>query len=48
MGGAGAPGTPGEGGATPPARTSGGRLRPPMEDEGDLDQFQAWLKGLKS
>jgi tetratricopeptide (TPR) repeat protein len=41
--------TPGEGDATPsPARGSGGRLRPPMEDEGDLDQFQAWLRGLKS
>ncbi len=32
----------------PPARGSGGRLRPPLEDEGDLDQFQAWLRGLKS
>jgi len=32
----------------PPVRSSGGRLRPPVEDEGDLDQFQAWLKGLKS
>ena len=32
----------------PPARSSGGRVRPPVEDEGDLDQFQAWLKGLKS
>ncbi len=32
----------------PPARSSGGRLRPPVEDEGDLDQFQAWLRGLKS
>ncbi len=31
-----------------PARSSGGRVRPPVEDEGDLDQFQAWLKGLKS
>jgi len=48
MGGAGGSGTPGEGGATPPARASGGRLRPPVEDEGDLDQFQAWLRGLKS
>ncbi len=47
-GGAGAAGTPGEAGATPPARTSGGRLLPPVEDEGDLDQFQAWLRGLKS
>jgi tetratricopeptide (TPR) repeat protein len=35
--------------ATPePPRSSGGRVRPPVEDEGDLDQFQAWLKGLKS
>jgi len=35
--------------ATPePPRSSGGRLRPPVEDEGDLDQFQAWLRGLKS
>jgi tetratricopeptide (TPR) repeat protein len=32
----------------PPARSSGGRPRPPVEDEGDLDQFQAWLRGLKS
>jgi len=38
-----APATP-----EPPARSSGGRLRPPVEDEGDLDQFQAWLRGLKS
>jgi len=38
-----APATP-----EPPARGSGGRLRPPVEDEGDLDQFQAWLRGLKS
>ncbi|HYU37471.1 MAG TPA: tetratricopeptide repeat protein [Gemmatimonadales bacterium] len=41
--GEGAPATP-----QPPARGSGGRLRPPLEDEGDLDQFQAWLRGLKS
>ena len=49
-GAGGAPATPGEGGPTvqPPARSSGGRLRPPVEDEGDLDQFQAWLRGLKS
>jgi tetratricopeptide (TPR) repeat protein len=47
-GGGGAPGTLGAGGATPPARTSGVGLRPPLEDEGDLDQFQAWLRGLKS
>jgi len=38
-----APATP-----EPPARSSGGRLRPQVEDEGDLDQFQAWLRGLKS
>src|SRR5207244_4077826 len=38
-----APATP-----EPPARSSSGRLRPPVEDEGDLDQFQAWLRGLKS
>jgi hypothetical protein len=31
-----------------PARGSGSRGRPPLEDEGDLDQFQAWLRGLKS
>jgi tetratricopeptide (TPR) repeat protein len=31
-----------------PTRPSGAKLLPPMEDEGDLDQFQAWLKGLKS
>ncbi|HKW42218.1 MAG TPA: hypothetical protein VJN39_13285, partial [Gemmatimonadales bacterium] len=30
-------------------RGSGPRVRPPTpEDEGDLDQFQAWLRGLKS
>jgi tetratricopeptide (TPR) repeat protein len=28
-------------------RASGGRGRPSGEDEGDLDQFQSWLKGLK-
>ncbi|HEY6159434.1 MAG TPA: tetratricopeptide repeat protein [Gemmatimonadales bacterium] len=47
-----AAGTPpsAEAGAAPagPARGSGSRGRPPMEDEGDLDQFQAWLRGLKS
>jgi tetratricopeptide (TPR) repeat protein len=32
----------------PPARPSGGRGMPPVEDESDLDQFQAWLRGLKS
>ncbi|HEU5262426.1 MAG TPA: hypothetical protein VFU41_13500, partial [Gemmatimonadales bacterium] len=35
-------------GPAPPPRPSGPRARPPAEDEGDLDQFQAWLKGLKS
>ncbi|HXI34745.1 MAG TPA: tetratricopeptide repeat protein [Gemmatimonadales bacterium] len=28
-------------------RPSTGRTRPSGEDEGDLDQFQSWLKGLK-
>ncbi len=39
-----------EGGAAPkaPARGSGPKPRLPTEDEGDLDQFQAWLRGLKS
>ena len=32
----------------PAARPSGGRATPPIEDESDLDQFQAWLRGLKS
>jgi tetratricopeptide (TPR) repeat protein len=47
----GRPGTAGEGGAgvaVPPPRTSGGATRPAVEDESDLDQFQAWLRGLKS
>ncbi len=41
---------PAEGNAAPsgPVRGSGSKMRPPMEDEGDLDQFQAWLRGLKS
>ena len=41
---------PAEGGpASPgPPRASGSRSLPPMEDEGDLDQFQTWLRGLKS
>ncbi len=50
-GAGGGPGTPSEGssGVTlPPPRTSGGAPRPLAEDEGDLDQFQAWLRGLKS
>ena len=43
----------GEGGLKAPARSSGGggggpRPRAAGEDEGDLDQFQAWLRGLKS
>jgi tetratricopeptide (TPR) repeat protein len=47
--GGGTPRPSGEGDATPPpARSSGSRARPPVEDEGDLDQFQAWLRGLKS
>ncbi|HYK82452.1 MAG TPA: tetratricopeptide repeat protein [Gemmatimonadales bacterium] len=54
----GAPGAPGGAGggggaggpAAPkaPGRTSGSKPRPQAEDEGDLDQFQAWLRGLKS
>ena len=51
----GAPGARPEDAATRPggaphggARPSGPKPRPPLEDEGDLDQFQAWLKGLKS
>jgi tetratricopeptide (TPR) repeat protein len=42
--------TPNEGGTAPQpsTRNPGGRLRPPVEDEGELDQFQAWLRGLKS
>jgi len=40
--------TPAGGGARGAARPSGPKPRPPLEDEGDLDQFQAWLKGLKS
>jgi tetratricopeptide (TPR) repeat protein len=36
--------------AAPASRASTRQSRPvaPMEDAGDLDQFQAWLKGLKS
>jgi len=48
----GAEGTAGAGGGEPlakgPGRPSGGKGRPPVEDEAALDQFQAWLKGLKS
>jgi len=32
----------------PGSRPSGSRGKLPMEDESDLDQFQAWLKGLKA
>jgi len=47
---AGGGGSPPAGGSPeiPPARPSGGKGMPPMEDESDLDQFQAWLRGLKS
>ena len=47
--GGGASAAPG-GGSAPvsPPRGSGSKGRPPLEDEGDLDQFQAWLRGLKS
>lgn len=43
-------GAPSASGAAPraPARASGPKQRPPTEDEADLDQFQAWLRGLKS
>jgi tetratricopeptide (TPR) repeat protein len=41
------PASPAPGAAAAKPRSSGGRPRAP-EDEGDLDQFQAWLKGLKS
>lgn len=43
-----ASGAGGAGVAVPPPRTSGGTALPPVEDESDLDQFQAWLRGLKS
>jgi len=44
-----APAAPGGGGQPDraPARASGRQSRP-VEQDGDLDQFQAWLKGLKS
>jgi len=49
---AGGSGSPSGGGGAasdaPTARPSGPRAMPPMEDESDLDQFQAWLRGLKS
>ena len=43
-------GSPTGGAAQPPARPSGGSPKPgaPVEDEGELDQFQSWLRGLKS
>jgi len=34
--------------APPPARSSGRHSRPAPEEERELDQFQSWLKGLKS
>jgi tetratricopeptide (TPR) repeat protein len=42
-----------ESGGSPPAsssvpRASDSRARPPLEEDGDLDQFQSWLKGLKT
>jgi tetratricopeptide (TPR) repeat protein len=48
-GGGGGP-APAEGGTAPrtSGRPSGAALRPSVEDEGELDQFQAWLRGLKS
>ncbi|HEX9704014.1 MAG TPA: tetratricopeptide repeat protein [Gemmatimonadales bacterium] len=38
----------GGGGGSQTPRTSGRQARPPVEDEGDADQFQDWLKKLKS
>ena len=35
-------------GSTPRPSTRTSRPQAPLEDAGDLDQFQAWLKGLKS
>lgn len=35
-------------GSAPRPSTRTSRPQAPMEDAGDLDQFQAWLKGLKS
>jgi len=49
-----AAGPAGGGGGGPPlagpsaARTSGRQARPAPEEERELDQFQSWLKGLKS
>jgi hypothetical protein len=45
----GAPGSAGSPAAPNSApQASGSRARPSMEEDGDLDQFQSWLKGLKS
>ncbi len=46
-GGGGSP-PPGASPDASPARPSGPKTIPPVEDESDLDQFQAWLRGLKS
>ncbi len=43
----GAPGAPSDAKSAAPKAPAGGRGRPGAEDEGDLDQFQSWLKGLK-
>jgi hypothetical protein len=52
FGAPGGPTAPTGGVSTPsapaPPRASASNARAPVEDEGDLDQFQAWLKGLKS
>ena len=40
--------SPESGSAPGSGRPSGPKPRPQAEDEGDLDQFQAWLRGLKS
>jgi len=47
----GGPGAPPSAAATPPpaaAPVSGARTKLPAEEDGALDQFQAWLKGLKA
>jgi hypothetical protein len=41
-------GAPAVGAGQPGQRNSGRQARPVADDEGDLDQFQAWLKKLKS
>ena len=51
FGSGGGPGPGAPPAATPspaPARASGPRTKPLAEEDGDLDQFQAWLKGLKA